>query len=334
MELTGVELLEKLAALVAPPRAHLLRYHGILAPHAKGRKQGVPPERPRPEEACGHGAPKEASAEGEAVGKPRRGRRKRTPWAELLRRSFGIDVLNCPRCGDRMTPPPPRPVEPESRPAPPPPPPRRPKGDTGIKFLTEPTGASKGECQVCSTAMTVDLVACAKCRTLHHRSCWGYVGRCSTYACGCTRSAPAGPEGPPGEAVEVHGGPGGTVPNRVLRDWMRKVAVERGWGEVRALEKKKRHCEVGFKVGRLDCRFVGRKQGNFLDFQVRVELSGPGERASVEEYVGQVRTPSIRRTFSDQQAVFSPARSVDSLARLRTFVDGALDLVGNLARRP
>jgi hypothetical protein len=102
MELTGVELLEKLAALVAPPRAHLLRYHGILGPHAKGRKQVVPPEGPRPSEACGHGAPKEASAEEEAGGKPRRGRRKRTPWAELLRRSFGIDVLNCPRCGDRM----------------------------------------------------------------------------------------------------------------------------------------------------------------------------------------------------------------------------------------
>ena len=37
-----MELLEKLAALVPPPRFHLLRYHGVLAPRARDRGRIVP----------------------------------------------------------------------------------------------------------------------------------------------------------------------------------------------------------------------------------------------------------------------------------------------------
>ena len=37
-----IEFLEKLAALVPPPRAHLTRYYGALAPHAKIRSKVVP----------------------------------------------------------------------------------------------------------------------------------------------------------------------------------------------------------------------------------------------------------------------------------------------------
>jgi hypothetical protein len=40
--MTPVELLARLAALVAPPRYPLLRYHGVLAPHAKWRSAVVP----------------------------------------------------------------------------------------------------------------------------------------------------------------------------------------------------------------------------------------------------------------------------------------------------
>ncbi len=32
----------------------------------------------------------------------RRGRRKRLPWADLLKRTLGLDVLECPRCHVRM----------------------------------------------------------------------------------------------------------------------------------------------------------------------------------------------------------------------------------------
>ena len=40
--LSPMELLEKLAALVPPPRLHLLRYHGVLAPRARDRGRIVP----------------------------------------------------------------------------------------------------------------------------------------------------------------------------------------------------------------------------------------------------------------------------------------------------
>ena len=40
------ELLEKLAALVPPPRLNLVRYHGVLAPHAADRAQIVPGPKP------------------------------------------------------------------------------------------------------------------------------------------------------------------------------------------------------------------------------------------------------------------------------------------------
>ena len=30
------------------------------------------------------------------------GKRRNTPWADLMRHSFGLDVLACPHCGGRM----------------------------------------------------------------------------------------------------------------------------------------------------------------------------------------------------------------------------------------
>ncbi len=40
--LSPIELLEKLAALIPPPRSHLLRYHGVLAPRGRARERIVP----------------------------------------------------------------------------------------------------------------------------------------------------------------------------------------------------------------------------------------------------------------------------------------------------
>ena len=48
--LSPEELLEKLAALVPPPRLNLVRYHGVLAPNAAARAQIVPGARPADEE--------------------------------------------------------------------------------------------------------------------------------------------------------------------------------------------------------------------------------------------------------------------------------------------
>jgi hypothetical protein len=194
--LTPLQVMEKLAALIPPPRYHLVRYHGVLAPHAKRRKRIVkgpaadgahevcacamaasdpvlpalaspplgveatallsPPsgavtaEGPHVAEiaplapSVGGGAmlradevesrdalpggvtSPRAPAAGSAVSTvrgelpgvrnevlppalptsvpvaTRRPRRKRLSWATLMMRTLGLDVLACPRCGERM----------------------------------------------------------------------------------------------------------------------------------------------------------------------------------------------------------------------------------------
>jgi hypothetical protein len=82
--LDPLELIEKLSVLVPAPRFHLLRFHGLLAPHAADRAQVVP--HPRQAAGAGGGAP--AAAAGPS-------------WATLLKRLFALDVLLCPRCGGR-----------------------------------------------------------------------------------------------------------------------------------------------------------------------------------------------------------------------------------------
>jgi hypothetical protein len=128
------ELLEKLAALVPPPRFHLVRYHGILGPCAGERDRVVPGGQaavgaapscevldPSSPEAAGSAARARAQAAGlppdsshsEPAGAvpasllqsspepPRSDRPRRLAWADLLRRVFAADVLGCPRCGSR-----------------------------------------------------------------------------------------------------------------------------------------------------------------------------------------------------------------------------------------
>jgi hypothetical protein len=76
---TNVEFIEKLVALVPPPRANLVRYFGVFAPRNKWRKEVVP-------------APKVIDGfEQERV--------YRVSWAELLKRTFGIDSEKCKSCG-------------------------------------------------------------------------------------------------------------------------------------------------------------------------------------------------------------------------------------------
>lgn len=141
-----LEFLEKLAALVPPPRIHQVRYHGILGPAAGHRGLVVPGLRDAKSERAG-AAPTEASlpraaepaspsdADNErvlagATLHPRTARAGSCPaalppssgrggdphasgprpassgrnlsWAELIRRVFIVDVLECPKCGGRM----------------------------------------------------------------------------------------------------------------------------------------------------------------------------------------------------------------------------------------
>jgi hypothetical protein len=110
--LQPIELLRRLATLVPPPRAHLVRYHGVFGPASRWRRQVIPllSESSATEQPCGYAPPRsediapamtEATCPDLATGKPQRpADPSRIPWAELLRRVFRDDVLTCP-CGGR-----------------------------------------------------------------------------------------------------------------------------------------------------------------------------------------------------------------------------------------
>ena len=83
--LSPQELLEKLAALVPPPRLNLVRYHGVLAPACPDRAQIVPGPSPLTQQ--------DAAQSGRRV--------HRVSWAKLLARVFQWDVM-CPSCSGRM----------------------------------------------------------------------------------------------------------------------------------------------------------------------------------------------------------------------------------------
>ena len=94
-----VELLERLAALTPRPRINLILYLGVLAPRAAWRSLVV---------QFGAAASPGATAEPDAAadGHPEAADCRHTRnylWAELMRRSLGLDVLACPRCGGRLT---------------------------------------------------------------------------------------------------------------------------------------------------------------------------------------------------------------------------------------
>lgn len=97
--LSPLELIEKLAALVPPPRLNLVRYHGVLAPNAAGREQIVPG-------CCAEGDEDGADttcSHGDYVSTPEPSKPTyRLSWARLLARVFRIDVTVCPHCGGKM----------------------------------------------------------------------------------------------------------------------------------------------------------------------------------------------------------------------------------------
>jgi hypothetical protein len=81
IKLAPLELLEKLAAIVPLPRAHLVRYGGCLAPHSKMRAAIIPTLR-------------QQGVDGEET-------KTGTPywhWARLLGRVFNVDMATCPFC--------------------------------------------------------------------------------------------------------------------------------------------------------------------------------------------------------------------------------------------
>jgi len=83
-----IELMERLAAQIPKPRANLVLYAGVLAPNAKLRKHVVAYQRPTR-------LPAAPATETQT-------RAERETWAALMRITFDLDVLACPRCGGRL----------------------------------------------------------------------------------------------------------------------------------------------------------------------------------------------------------------------------------------
>jgi hypothetical protein len=80
-----------LATSVPPPRFHTVKYAGVLASASPWRTRIAPPREPPPP----------AAETQDAELSVKHASRYRA-WAELLKRTFDIDVLDCPKCHGRM----------------------------------------------------------------------------------------------------------------------------------------------------------------------------------------------------------------------------------------
>ena len=89
--LTPLELIDKVAALVPPPRVHRHRYYGVLAPNAPLRA-AVTALAPTPIAAPAAGTPDDAPQRAAA----------RYRWAMLLARIYESFPLTCPFCHAQM----------------------------------------------------------------------------------------------------------------------------------------------------------------------------------------------------------------------------------------
>jgi hypothetical protein len=94
-----IEFLGRLAVLVPRPRINLLLYFGVLGARARGRTEVV--GLTGAAAAVGEDSPPEGAGPAiiECASAGERARARGQQWAALMRRTFGFDVLACPRCG-------------------------------------------------------------------------------------------------------------------------------------------------------------------------------------------------------------------------------------------
>ncbi len=94
MTLTPLELIDRLAALIPPPRLHRHRYHGVLAPNSPLRAAVTALARaPAPEQ------PADAAPVG---GEEHYRSPARYLWAMLIARIYEVFPLVCTQCGAEM----------------------------------------------------------------------------------------------------------------------------------------------------------------------------------------------------------------------------------------
>ena len=97
------ELIEKLAALVPPPRTNAVIYTGILGARAAWRSDVVPEPEPEPETKSEPEIAPRASSFPRLVRPEGRSQTSTwVPWSYLLWRTFEVDGYECPNCGKKM----------------------------------------------------------------------------------------------------------------------------------------------------------------------------------------------------------------------------------------
>ena len=97
LRLTAMEVMERLASLVPPPRAHQVIYHGLFAARSRWRKHVMPLYTKQMKQKR---LEKMANKLSKGVGGCTT--YYNTSWAYLLRRVFGVEGFGCPQCGEVM----------------------------------------------------------------------------------------------------------------------------------------------------------------------------------------------------------------------------------------
>jgi hypothetical protein len=95
-----LSLICRLATAVPPPRFHTVKYSGVLA-CASPRRARIGPRPDKTADTANVDGAKVRVGDVDHAPKPRK-RGGYRAWADLLRRTFAVDVLACPSCKGRM----------------------------------------------------------------------------------------------------------------------------------------------------------------------------------------------------------------------------------------
>ena len=96
-----MEFIEKLASMIPPPYKHQVNYYGCLSSHSKLRAEivGCSVAESSGQADLQQECQNDGEVEAESDDPPAT---RYIPWAELLKRTFGIDLFTCPKCGGRV----------------------------------------------------------------------------------------------------------------------------------------------------------------------------------------------------------------------------------------
>jgi hypothetical protein len=98
LRLSRLEVMERLASVIPPPRVHQVLYHGLFAGRSKWRKDILPQYREAAREERQRRQHRKLVRKGDAPKNPG----VSMGWAYLLKRVFDVDGFACPHCGKAM----------------------------------------------------------------------------------------------------------------------------------------------------------------------------------------------------------------------------------------